>query len=435
MTTPRDLLGWIDGELAQLDADNLRRTLVVRDGPQTATIRVAGREYVNFAANDYLGLAADPRLAEAARRAVAEEGWGAGASPLIVGRSAAHERLERRLAEFEGTEVALAFPSGYAANVGAIAALVGRGDAVFSDELNHASIVDGCRLSRADVHVYPHVDCAALEQQLRQAAPQSSRHTSCAVRKDGTRSVPATAVGHRRRLIVTDSLFSMHGDLAPLPELARLAEAYDCMLLIDEAHATGVLGEHGRGVAELMGVEDRVHVRVGTLSKALGCHGGFVSGSRRLIEWLVNRARSYVFSTASPPAGAAAALAALDVVTSEPQRRARLLETAATLRGRLRDQGWDTGRSESQIVPIFVGDSATALRLAAELREAGLWVPAIRPPTVPPGQACLRVSLSYAHTPEMVERLSESIVAFRSAKGRSFAGAKDDTAQSNRRSP
>jgi 8-amino-7-oxononanoate synthase len=217
------------------------------------------------------------------------------------------------------------------------------------------------------------------------------------------------AGGYRRRLIVTDSLFSMHGDLAPLPELARLAEAYDCMLMIDEAHATGVLGERGRGVAELQGVEDRVHVRVGTLSKALGCHGGFVSGSRRLVDWLVNRARPYLFSTAAPPAGAAAALAALDVVASEPQRRTQLLETAAGLRSRLRELGWDTGRSESQIVPIFVGDSAAALRLAADLREAGLWVPAIRPPTVPPGQARLRVSLSYAHTPEMTERLCRAL--------------------------
>ncbi len=404
MSGGRDPLVWIDGELARLDDESLRRRLVVREGPQSATIHVGGREYVNFAANDYLALAADPRLAEAARRAIAHEGWGAGASPLIVGHTAAHERLERRLAEFEGTEAALVFASGYAANVGAIAALAGHGDAVFSDELNHASIVDGCRLSRAEVHVYPHGDCAALEGLLRQAAGQSSRHTPCAV-SHGTRSVPTTVTGYRRRLIVTDSLFSMHGDLAPLPELARLAEAYDCMLLIDEAHATGVLGERGRGVAELQGVEDRVHVRVGTLSKALGCHGGFVSGSRRLIDWLVNRARPYVFSTAGPAAGAAAALAALDVVAAEPQRRARLLEMAAGLRRRLREQGWDTGRSQSQIVPIFVGDSAAALRLAAGMREAGLWAPAIRPPTVPPGQACLRVSLSCGHTPEMIQRL------------------------------
>jgi 8-amino-7-oxononanoate synthase len=414
-----DPLAWIDGELDRLDAESLRRRLVVREGWQAAVIRVGGREYVNFAANDYLGLAADPRLAEAARRAIAGEGWGAGASPLIVGHTAAHERLERRLAEFEGTEAALVFASGYAANVGAVAALVRRGDVVFSDELNHASLVDGCRLSRADVHVYPHADCAALERLLQRHAEQASGFrlqttAEGALLKPEVRSPkPAPAAG--RRLIVTDSLFSMHGDLAPLPELARLAEAYDCMLLIDEAHATGVLGQRGRGVAELLGVEDRVHVRVGTLSKALGCHGGFVSGSRRLIDWLVNRARPYVFSTAGPAAGAAAALTALDIVAAEPQRRTRLLEMAHALRRRLREQGWDAGRSESQIVPIFVGDSAAALRLAATLRDKGLWVPAIRPPTVPRGQACLRMSLSCGHTPEMIERLCAELAEHRTS--------------------
>jgi 8-amino-7-oxononanoate synthase len=381
----RDPLRWIEGELARLDDESLRRRLIVRDGPQGATLRVGGREYVNFAANDYLGLAADPRLAEAAERAIAEEGWGAGASPLIVGHTAAHERLERRLAAFEGTEAALVFASGYAANVGTITALVGRGDAVFSDELNHASIVDGCRLSRAAVHVYRHADCSELAEQLRQAA------------------------GFRRRLIVTDSLFSMHGDLAPLPDLAELAEEHDCMLLIDEAHATGVLGDNGRGLAELQGVEQSVHVRVGTLSKALGCHGGFVSGSRELIDWLVNRARPYVFSTAAPAANAAAAEAALDIVTAEPHRRQRVLESAAKLRSRLQQQGWNTGPSESQIVPIFVGPSDVALNLAADLREASLWVPPIRPPTVPAGQACLRVSLSYSHSDEMIDRLCTAL--------------------------
>jgi 8-amino-7-oxononanoate synthase len=402
-------LAWIDDELDRLDGENLRRRLIVREGPQAATICVGGREYINFAANDYLALAGDVRLAKAAQQTIAEEGWGAGASPLIVGRSAAHARLEQRLAEFEGTEAALVFPSGYAANVGAICALAGRGDAVFSDELNHASIVDGCRLSRADVYVYPHGDCRALEEQLRKAAHVGESLPDSHWRPGETRPREETRRRKRRRLIVTDSLFSMHGDLAPLPELARLAAAYDCMLLIDEAHATGVLGRQGRGVAELLDVEDRVHARVGTLSKALGCHGGFVCGSRRLIDWLVNRARPYVFSTAGPPAGAAAAVAALDVVASEPHRRTRLLEMAADSRHRLRQQGWDTGRSESQIVPVFVGDSAAALRLAAELREAGFWAPPIRPPTVPPGQSCLRVSLSYAHKPEMIERLCEKL--------------------------
>jgi len=404
VTGGRDPLDWIDPELARLDAEHLRRRLIAREGALGPVIRVGGRDYVNFAANDYLALAADSRLGDAARRAIAEEGWGAGASPLIVGRSAAHERLERRIAEFEGTEAALVFASGYAANVGAIAALVGRRDAVFSDELNHASIVDGCRLSRAAVHIYPHADWRALEQQLRAGA-----HVDESLRDSNSRLGETRPRGGGRRLIVTDSLFSMHGDFAPLPELARLAETYDCMLLIDEAHATGVIGPRGRGVAELQGVEDRIHVRVGTLSKALGCHGGFVAGSRRLIDWLINAARLYIFSTAGPPAGAAAAAAALDIVEAEPYRRLRLLEMADRLRSRLREHGWDTGPSQSQIVPIFVGDSAAALRLAADLREKGLWVPAIRPPTVPRGQACLRVSLSYGHTEEMIDRLCKAL--------------------------
>jgi 8-amino-7-oxononanoate synthase len=380
-----DPLGWIDGELARLDEQHLRRRLVTREGAQGARLVIAGREYVNFASNDYLGLAGDARLVEVAARAADQEGWGAGASPLIVGHAVSHRRLEERLADFEGTEAALVFSSGYAANVGTICALAGEGDAIFSDELNHASIVDGCRLSRAAVHVYPHGDGDALQEQLRRAGQ------------------------FRRRLIVSDSLFSMHGDVAPLNELAELAERHDAMLMVDEAHATGVFGPRGAGAVEHLGLEGRVHVRVGTLSKALGCQGGFVSGDRRLIDWLVNKARPYIFSTASIPANSAAAMAALDIVSGEPYRRQKLLAAAEDLRRRLRERGWNTGASASQIVPVFVGESQAALRLAAALRERGLWAPAIRPPSVPVGQACLRISLSYGHTPEMVERLIEAL--------------------------
>jgi 8-amino-7-oxononanoate synthase len=293
--------------------------------------------------------------------------------------------LEARLAEFEGTEAALLFSSGFAANLGAITALVGRGDAIFGDQLNHASIIDGCRLSRAEVHVYPHGDMGRLEQLLEQAA------------------------GLRRRLIVTDSLFSMDGDLAPLGELAELAERYDCLLMVDEAHATGVFGRQGRGVAELLGVEDRVHVRLGTLSKALGCAGGFVSGSRGLIEWLLNRARSYVFSTAQPAAEAAAAIAALEVVEQEPQRRRQLLARSAQLRDALAGQGWDVGPSASQIIPLLVGQESRAVAISAALAERGLLVPAIRPSSVPAGQSRLRISLSYGHTPEMLATLEQAL--------------------------
>jgi 8-amino-7-oxononanoate synthase len=346
---------------------------------------IDGRELVNFGSNDYLGLAGDPRLAAAAAAAMEEEGWGGGASPLVCGHGKSHQRLELELAQFEGTEAALMFPSGFAANAGTIAALVGPGDVVFTDRKNHASLLDGCRLSRADVRVYPHNDWKRLDELLTKAGRS------------------------RRRLIVTDSLFSMDGDMAPLGELAELADRHGAMLMVDEAHATGVFGSKGRGLAEQLGVETAVHVRVGTLSKALGSVGGFVAGSRSLIEWLVNRARPYVFSTAPPAAAAAAAIAALEIVSSEPRPRQALLARADELRGSLVEQGWNVGRSQSQIVPILVGEPDRAIRLASALRDRGLFVPAIRPPTVPEGEACLRVSLSYAHTQEMIGRLQDGL--------------------------
>jgi 8-amino-7-oxononanoate synthase len=374
-------LDWIEEELASLEQRGLRRRVGVRTGPQAARVTVDGRELVNFGSNDYLALAADPRVAGAAAEAAREDGWGSGASPLISGHSARHERLQERLAEFEGTEAALLFSSGYAANTGTIAALAGPGDAVYGDRKNHASLWDGCRLSRADVRAYAHGDWRDLERLL-------ARSERC-----------------RRRLIVTDSLFSMDGDLAPLGELADLAERHDAMLLVDEAHATGVFGPKGRGVAEQLGVERRIAARVGTLSKALGCAGGFVAGSRTLVEWLVNRARSYVFSTALPGANAAGATVALEIVQQEPQRRHDLLSRAADLRSGLAEQGWDIGRSASQIIPVVVGEAERAVAMAGALRERGLLVPAIRPPTVPEGEACLRISLTYGHTVEMIERL------------------------------
>jgi 8-amino-7-oxononanoate synthase len=343
-----------------------------------------GRLRINFGSNDYLSLAADPRLGAAVRAAIETDAWGSGASPLVTGFAERHRQLERRLAEFEASEAALLFSSGFAANLGTIAALVGTGDTVFTDRLNHASLLDGCRLSRADVRVYPHNDPRRLESLL-------------------------SRPGRGRRLIVTDSLFSMDGDLAPLADLAGLAERYGAMLMIDEAHATGVFGAHGRGVAEHLGLDARVPVRVGTLSKALGSTGGFVTGSRTLIEWLIHRARSYVFSTATPAAAAAAALAALDIVDHEPQRRGQLLANAQSLRATLAGQGWDIGPSASQIIPLVVGAAERALALSAELAERGLLVPAIRPPTVPEGQSRLRISLTYGHTAVMIAELTGAL--------------------------
>ena len=393
-----DPLRWLPDELAALDRAGLRRQTHSRGGHQSARLNVGGHELINFGSNDYLALAADPRLREAAALALRHEGCGAGASPLVTGHATAHESLESRLAEFEGTEAALIFPTGFAANSGTIAALVGPEDAIYSDRKNHASLIDGCRLSRATVHQYAHCDWRDLAKLLEAGQV------------------------YRRRLIVTDSLFSMDGDMAPLVELAGLAEQFDCMLLADEAHATGIFGAGGRGVAELLGVEHRVHVRVGTLSKALGASGGFVVGSRLLIDWLLNRARSYVFSTALPSSMAVAASAALEIVQSEPQRRQVLLMRAAELRARLRSEGWRLGDAVGQIIPLVIGDPRQTMAMSQSLRQRGFLVPGIRPPSVPAGESLLRLSLSYGHTPEMIAGLLAGLREVRSTTGAKRGG-------------
>ena len=388
-------LDWIDDELARLAAADLRRDIPAPLDQQGPVVEVAGQRLVNFASNDYLGLASDPRLVEAAIAACRTQGVGRGASPLIGGRGSAHALLEQRLAEFEGTAAALLFPSGFAANAGVVPALVEQGDAIFADAKNHASLIDGCRLSRAAIHVYPHGDLAALRQLLERESAA------------------------RRKLIATDSLFSMDGDVAPLAQLSDLAQQHDAMLLVDEAHATGVFGAHGRGLCEYLGVEGPHVIRIGTLSKALGAAGGFVCGSRSLIEWLANRARSYVFSTAQPASIAAAAVAALDVVQQEPERRGKLLAAAAQLRRRLRELGvaltpptfveGSLAAIDTQIIPLYLGEPAAAVQLSAALRRRGDWVPAIRPPSVPNGQSLLRISLTAAHTAEQITGLIETV--------------------------
>jgi len=382
-------LGWLAESLAELSRAELLRCPRIRRNRQGPVIDLDGRSCVNFGSNDYLGLAGDSRLVDAVRRAMVEDGFGAGASPLICGRAARHDALESALARFEGTESAIVFSSGYAANSGTIAALVGPGDAVYTDEKNHASIWDGCRLSRADVRVYRHADADHLAGLL------------------------AKAHRHRRRLIVTDTVFSMDGDLAPLTQLAEIADRYGAMLMVDEAHATGVFGELGRGLCEVCDVEDRVPIRVGTLSKALGGTGGFTAGGRLLTSWLFQRARPYVFSTAFPAALAAAALTALEIVRAESAGRRKLLERAELLRNALRGQGWNVGRSQSQIIPIIVGEARKAVDLSAALWDAGFFVPAIRPPTVPEGEACLRLSLTTSHDESRIAQLLKTLERLR----------------------
>lgn len=385
---PRPLpaaLAWIEEEMLALRAAGLERPQRVREGRQGGEVRLDGRTLLNFGSNDYLGYAGDVRLTRAASKGSCAEGFGAGASPLVSGHSRAHEALERALARLLDVEAACVFPSGFAANTATIAALVGPDDFIASDSLNHASIIDGCRLARARVGVYPHRDLAALDALL------------------------ASARDARRRLIVTDTLFSMDGTIAPLAGLCAVAQARRAMLLVDEAHATGVFGRRGSGLVEQTGTADGVHVRVGTLSKALGAAGGFVAGSAGLIEWLRHAARAWIFSTAHPPGVAAAATRAIGLVEHEPGRRADLLQRAGDFAAGLRHTGLDIGATESQIVPVVAGAPAVAVALSARLADEGFFVPAIRPPSVPHGRSLVRVSLSWLHDEHDLRRLAAAL--------------------------
>lgn len=381
-------LDWIAEALDHLAAAGLERPQRIRDGRQGATVDLDGRRLVNVGSNDYLGYAGDVRLTKAAAKAACAEGFGAGASPLVSGHSRAHERLEQAIATLLDVPASVTFPSGFAANSATIAALVGPGDLIVSDERNHASIIDGCRLSRANVHVYPHRGVAPLDALL-----------------------AAEGTQHRRRLIVTDTLFSMDGTIAPLADLCAVARRHDAMLMVDEAHATGVFGPRGSGLVEETGCADGVHVRTGTLSKALGAAGGFVAGHADLIRWLRHSARGWIFSTAHPPAVAAAATRAIDLVAEEPHRRVELLTRAAAFRDRLLATGLDLGGSEAQIVPVVAGTAESAVALSSRLAEAGFFVPAIRPPSVPHGRSLVRASLSWLHSHSDLDHLADAIVA------------------------
>jgi 8-amino-7-oxononanoate synthase len=380
-------LDWIADDLDALRAAGLERPHRVRSGRQGREVDLDGQTLLNFGSNDYLGLAGDVRLTKAASKAACAEGFGAGASPLVSGHSQAHELLERALADLLAVDAALTFPSGFAANTATIAALVGPDDVIASDARNHASIIDGCRLSRGRVGIYPHRDMAALDALLAQAGSA------------------------RRRLIVTDTVFSMDGTVAPLADLCELARKHRAILMVDEAHATGVFGVRGSGLVEESGCGDGVHVRVGTLSKALAAAGGFVAGHADMIHWLRHKARAWIFSTAHPPAVAAAATRAIALVSQEPHRRRELLVRAADFRQTLLQQGLDVAGATTQIVPIVVGAALEAVAVSARLAEAGLFVPAIRPPSVPEGKSLVRVSLSWHHTAADLDRLASTITS------------------------
>jgi 8-amino-7-oxononanoate synthase len=384
MTLSRDL----DAELAALEDQDLRRIRRTVGGLQGPSIDLHGRQVLCLASNNYLGLAGDPRVVAGGVAALEASGAGAGASPLISGHMEAHESFEIALADWQGTEAALVFGSGYHANIGVIGALVGAGDVVFSDELNHASLIDGCRLSKARRLVYRHRDLVDLEAKLRE--------------------FPG-----RRRLIVTDSVFSMDGDLAPLEGLVSLARQYDAEIMLDEAHAVGVFGDEGGGYAAALGLGDQVAIRMGTLGKAFGSYGAFVSGSRQLIDLLVNRARAYIFSTSLPPSTVGSAEAALKIIRREPQIRERLWRNARRLHAALAEGGYAMEPLESPILPLLVGTSADALRVAQEALAQGVFAPAIRPPTVPEGTSRLRITPIAAHTEAEMDDAARILIAAR----------------------
>lgn len=374
-------------ELDKLSRAGLRRTLRAVHGRTGAEVLISGHTVADFSSNDYLGLASDPRVAAAAIAALGEDATGAAAARLISGNHPAHESLERDIARFKQTDAALLFGSGYLANTSVIPALAGPRDAIYTDALNHASLIDGCRLSRAEVRVLPHGDAGAF---------------AAALGADRGR--------FRRRLIVVDGVFSMDGDLAPLGDLTEIAREHGAWMYVDDAHGTGVLGVHGRGTAEHFGVEGSVEIMMGTLGKAFGVAGAYVAGSRPLIDYLTNRARGFVFTTGSPPALAAAATTALRIARAEPERRDRLRAVARRLRAGLASLGHECrGHPDGHIIPVAIGEAGETVRAGATLAVRGFLVGAVRPPTVPIGTSRLRITASAAHTDSQVDGLLDAL--------------------------
>ena len=389
----RSLADALAARLAEREARAIRRRLRPLNRGVGTHLELEGRRLLQCCSNDYLGLASHPEVTQAAAEAAAAHGAGAGSARLVAGTSALHAALEDDLARLKGTEAALVFSSGYHVNSGLLPALAGEGDLILSDALNHASLIDGCRLSRAAVRIYRHSDVGHLEELLR----GSERY--------------------RHRFIVTESVFAMDGDLAPLADIVASARRHDAWTVVDEAHATGVFGPTGAGLVEQCGLTGAIDVQIGTLSKALGSLGGFVAGSRGLVEWVLNAARTFVYTTALPPPVVAASRAALGVMAAEPERRPRLWSNAATLRGSLERAGFRLAAGTSPILPVLVGAAEDAVRLADALLERGVLVPSIRPPTVEEGTARLRVTLTATHTDADVEEAAAAFAAAGRATG------------------
>ncbi len=372
-----DPLAWLQDELQALKEAGLYTTIRTIESPQDAWVVVDGRRVLNFCSNNYLGLANHPKLIQAAKEAMDRYGVGPAAVRPIAGTTSLHVELDRRLAAFKGVEAAVTFQSGFNANAGTIPALVGREDVIFSDELNHASIIDGCRLSRATVVRYPHLDVDALEDLIKEHAPR-----------------------YRRKLIVTDGVFSMDGDIAPLDRLAEVAKRHGCILMVDDAHGEGVLGRGGRGIVDHFGLHGVVDIEVGTLSKAFGVVGGVVAGRQHLVDWLRQRGRPFLFSSAMTIPDVAACLAALDILESSTELVDRLWENARYFKEQMRALGFDTGQSQTPITPVMLGEAHLAQTFSRRLFEERVFATAIGYPTVPKGAARIRVMPSAAHTKE-----------------------------------
>ncbi len=372
-----DPLAWIDEAMQDLHDRGLYITIRTVESPQGPWLVVDGKRVLNFCSNNYLGLANDPRLVRAAREAIERLGIGPAAVRTIAGTMSIHLELEKALAEFKEAEAAISFQSGFNANLATIPAIVGRGDVIFSDELNHASIIDGCRLSRAQIIRYPHNDVRTLRGLLQEYRPR-----------------------HERALIVTDGVFSMDGDIAPLPELADLAEEFSCMLMVDDAHGEGVLGHGGRGIVHHFGLQGRVDIEVGTMSKAFGVVGGYVAGKAKVVEWLRQRGRPFLFSSAMTVPDTAACLAAVKILQESTELVDRLWENTRYFKEQMRSLGFDIGQSVTPITPVMLGDEKLTQRFSRRLFEEGVFATAIAYPTVPLGKARIRVMISASHSRE-----------------------------------
>ncbi len=372
-----DPLAWIDDAMQDLRDRGLYITIRTVESPQGPWLVVDGKRVLNFCSNNYLGLANDPRLVKAAKEAIDRLGIGPAAVRTIAGTMSIHLELEKALAEFKEAEAAISFQSGFNANLATIPAIVGRGDVIFSDELNHASIIDGCRLSRAQIVRYPHNDAQALRALLEEHRGQ-----------------------YNRALIVTDGVFSMDGDIAPLPELADLAEEFSCMLMVDDAHGEGVLGHGGRGIVHHFGLQGRVHIEVGTMSKAFGVVGGYVAGNRKVVEWLRQRGRPFLFSSAMTVPDTAACLAAVQILQESTELVDRLWENTRYFKEQMRNLGFDIGQSVTPITPVMLGDEKLTQEFSRRLFEEGVFATAIAYPTVPLGKARIRVMISASHSRE-----------------------------------